>query len=60
MSWMSPNYVRLSGPSGLGLKGLERKYALWLYREGGLQSDVRVSHRQGQSGLQLMILARLT
>lgn len=40
---MSPNYVRLTGPSGPGLRGLERKYGLWLYREGGLQPDVQVS-----------------
>ncbi|KAJ9105254.1 hypothetical protein QFC21_001620 [Naganishia friedmannii] len=40
MSWMSPNYVRLDGPSGLELKGLNAKYALWLYREGGLQTDL--------------------
>ena len=43
MSWMSPNYVRLTGPFGSGLRGLERKYGLWLYREGGLQPDVQVS-----------------
>ena len=42
MSWMSPNYVRLAGPSGSAVRGLERKYGLWLYREGGLQSDVQV------------------
>ncbi|GHJ84302.1 hypothetical protein NliqN6_0704 [Naganishia liquefaciens] len=41
MSWMSPNYVRLAGPSGSAVRGLERKYGLWLYREGGLQSDVQ-------------------
>jgi hypothetical protein len=42
MSWMSPNYVRLDGPQGAEVKGLERKYALWLYREGGLQPDLQV------------------
>ncbi|KAJ9120760.1 hypothetical protein QFC22_002692 [Naganishia vaughanmartiniae] len=41
MSWMSPNYVRLDGPGGRDLKRLDRKYALWLYREGGLQSDLK-------------------
>lgn len=54
MSWMSPNYVRLAGPSGLGLKGLKRKYALWLYREGGLQPDVQVSLACVPSRLQLI------
>lgn len=42
MSWMSPNYVRLEGPTGPDVKGLDRKYALWLYREGGLQPDLQV------------------
>ena len=41
MSWMAPNYVKMDGPeveSGLG-----RKYGVFLYREGGLQGDIRVS-----------------
>jgi hypothetical protein len=40
---MSPNYVRLDGPNGHDVKGLDRKYALWLYREGGLQMDFKVA-----------------
>jgi hypothetical protein len=42
MSWMSPNYVRLEGPTGPNVKGLDRKYTVWLYKEGGLQPDLLV------------------
>ena len=41
MSWMAPNYVKMDGPEVEG--GLSRKYGVYLYREGGLQGDVRVS-----------------
>lgn len=37
MSWMSPNYIKMDGPRREGMGGLEDKYGLWLYREGGLQ-----------------------
>jgi hypothetical protein len=38
MSWMSPGYVKLDGPSDVN--GLERKYSVWWYREGGIDSPV--------------------
>jgi hypothetical protein len=41
MSWMAPNYIRMDGPEVES--GLSRKYGVYLYREGGLQDDVRVS-----------------
>ena len=42
MSWMSPNYIKMDGPRREGMGGLEDKYSLWLYREGGLQGRVEV------------------
>ncbi len=43
MSWMSPGYLRMDGPTNVG--GLERKYSVWWYREGGIDSsEVRVDH----------------
>jgi glycosylphosphatidylinositol deacylase len=43
MSWMSPNYIKMDGPRAEGMGGLENKYSLWLYREGGLQGHIKVS-----------------
>lgn len=42
MSWMHPNYILMDGPKG-DMSGLEKKYSLWLYREGGLQDEATVS-----------------
>lgn len=39
---MSPNYVKMDGPRREGMGGLEDKYGLWLYREGGLQGHLEV------------------
>jgi hypothetical protein len=50
MSWMAPNYIKMDGPEG-DLGGLERKYGVYLYREGGLQGDAKVR----MSGLILLL-----
>jgi hypothetical protein len=44
MSWMSPGYVRLDGPHAVA-GGLDSKYSLWLYREGGLQGHTEVGEK---------------
>lgn len=46
MSWMSPNYFRMDGPTGGDVGGLDKKYGLWLYREGGIQQHTKVSNRR--------------
>lgn len=46
MSWMSPNYIKMDGPRREGMGGLEDKYGLWLYREGGLQGHLEVCDDQ--------------
>ena len=48
MSWMSPNYVKMDGPRREGMGGLEDKYGLWLYREGGLQGHLEVCDDQSR------------
>lgn len=48
MSWMSPNYIKMDGPRREGMGGLEDKYGLWLYREGGLQGHLEVCDDQSQ------------